>query len=118
MYPAREGQAPAPEPARRPALRSARARRTPNRAALLQDDRALTFGALCERAERLAAGLYGLGVRPGTVVVRPRKLPERLEVVDALPRDETPRKVLEYRLRERFPDTSASGPGAHSGTVK
>ncbi|MFE7889447.1 hypothetical protein [Streptomyces sp. NPDC057412] len=48
----------------------------------------------------------------------PGKLPERLEAVDALPRDETLRKVLEYRLRERFSDTSASGPGAHSGTVK
>lgn len=30
------------------------------------------------------------------------KLPERLEVVDALPRDETLRKVLKYRLRERY----------------
>ncbi|MCG0289739.1 AMP-binding protein [Streptomyces sp. PSAA01] len=30
------------------------------------------------------------------------KLPERLEVVDALPRNETLRKVLKYRLRERF----------------
>lgn len=30
------------------------------------------------------------------------KLPERLEVVDALPRNETLRKVLKYKLRERF----------------
>jgi len=30
------------------------------------------------------------------------KLPEQLEVVDALPRNETLRKVLKYRLRERF----------------
>lgn len=30
------------------------------------------------------------------------KLPERLEVVDALPRNEALRKVLKYRLRERF----------------
>ncbi|WP_433549472.1 AMP-binding protein [Streptomyces sp. CA-294286] len=30
------------------------------------------------------------------------KLPERLEVVDAMPRNETLRKVLKYRLRERF----------------
>jgi cyclohexanecarboxylate-CoA ligase len=35
------------------------------------------------------------------------KLPEQLEVVDALPRNETLRKVLKYRLRERY-----------SGTVK
>ncbi|CAL9539381.1 hypothetical protein SUDANB105_04189 [Streptomyces sp. enrichment culture] len=35
------------------------------------------------------------------------KLPERLEVVDALPRGETLRKVLKYKLRERY-----------SGTVK
>ncbi len=35
------------------------------------------------------------------------KLPERLEIVDALPRNETLRKVLKYKLRERY-----------SGTVK
>ncbi|OKJ83973.1 hypothetical protein AMK31_17785 [Streptomyces sp. TSRI0107] len=35
------------------------------------------------------------------------KLPERLEVVDALPRGKTLRKVLKYKLRERY-----------SGTVK
>ncbi|MFM9590188.1 class I adenylate-forming enzyme family protein [Streptomyces scabiei] len=35
------------------------------------------------------------------------KLPERVEVVDALPRNETLRKVLKYKLRERY-----------SGTVK
>ncbi|MFF4900972.1 class I adenylate-forming enzyme family protein [Streptomyces sp. NPDC001068] len=39
------------------------------------------------------------------------KLPERLEVVDALPRNETLRKVLKYRLRERF-STAAGQPGA------
>ncbi|MDH6218311.1 class I adenylate-forming enzyme family protein [Streptomyces pseudovenezuelae] len=41
------------------------------------------------------------------------KLPERLEVVDALPRNETLRKVLKYKLRERY-----SAPPGHSGTVK
>ncbi|MDW4897496.1 AMP-binding protein [Streptomyces californicus] len=30
------------------------------------------------------------------------KVPERLELLDALPRNETLRKVLKYRLRERF----------------
>jgi len=30
------------------------------------------------------------------------KLPEQLELVDALPRNETLRKVLKYKLRERF----------------
>ena len=30
------------------------------------------------------------------------KLPEQLEVVDALPRNETLRKVLKYKLREQF----------------
>lgn len=35
------------------------------------------------------------------------KLPGQLEVVDALPRDDILRKVLKYRLRERY-----------SGTVK
>lgn len=35
------------------------------------------------------------------------RLPERLEAVDALPQNDTLRKVLKYRLRERY-----------SGTVK
>lgn len=30
------------------------------------------------------------------------KLPEQLEVVAALPRNDTLRKVLKYKLRERF----------------
>jgi non-ribosomal peptide synthetase component E (peptide arylation enzyme) len=30
------------------------------------------------------------------------KLPEQLEVVDALPRNDTLRKVLKYKLRERY----------------
>ena len=39
------------------------------------------------------------------------KLPERLEVVDALPRNETLRKVLKYRLRERFSQPPDATPG-------
>jgi hypothetical protein len=31
-----------------------------------------------------------------------RKLPERLEVPDGLPRDDTLRKVLKYGLRDGF----------------
>ncbi|MFI0090933.1 class I adenylate-forming enzyme family protein [Streptomyces bobili] len=58
-------------------LLARRAALTPDRPVLLQDDRALTFGALRERAERTAAGLYGMGVRPGTVVAW--QLPTRLE---------------------------------------
>ncbi|MBV7696674.1 class I adenylate-forming enzyme family protein [Streptomyces sp. TRM70350] len=54
-----------------------RADRTPDRPVLLQDDRTLTFGALRERAERTASGLYGMGVRPGTVVAW--QLPTRIE---------------------------------------
>ncbi|MFF5281984.1 class I adenylate-forming enzyme family protein [Streptomyces sp. NPDC013171] len=50
---------------------------TPDRPVLLQDDRVLTFGALRERAERCAAGLHGMGVRPGTVVAW--QLPTRIE---------------------------------------
>ncbi|MGW6855191.1 class I adenylate-forming enzyme family protein [Streptomyces xanthophaeus] len=42
-------------------------------------DRRLTFGALHDRAERVAAGLYGAGVRPGTVVAW--QLPTRIETV-------------------------------------
>ncbi|WP_329339675.1 AMP-binding protein [Streptomyces sp. NBC_01352] len=45
-----------------------RADLTPDRPVLLQEERALSFGELRNRAERVAAGLYDLGVRPGTVV--------------------------------------------------
>ncbi|MFD7028306.1 class I adenylate-forming enzyme family protein [Streptomyces sp. NPDC059917] len=43
------------------------------------DDRTLTFGALRDRAKRVAAGLYAMGVRPGTVVAW--QLPTRIETV-------------------------------------
>ncbi len=56
-----------------------RARLTPHRPVLLQEDRSLTFGELRERAERAAAGLYELGVRAGSVVVW--QLPTRIETV-------------------------------------
>ncbi|GAA2408215.1 AMP-binding protein [Streptomyces coeruleofuscus] len=58
-----------------------RAALTPDRPLFFQDDRSgrrtLTFGALRARAERVAAGLYGRGVRPGTVVAW--QLPTRIE---------------------------------------
>ncbi|WP_370414280.1 class I adenylate-forming enzyme family protein [Streptomyces fradiae] len=54
-----------------------RAALTPDRPVLLQEDRVLTFGELRERAERCAAGLYGKGVRPGSVVAW--QLPTRIE---------------------------------------
>jgi acyl-CoA synthetase (AMP-forming)/AMP-acid ligase II len=56
-----------------------RARLTPDRPVLLQDDRTLSFGELRARAERVAAGLYDRGVRPGTVVAW--QLPTRIETV-------------------------------------
>ncbi|EKX60805.1 cyclohexanecarboxylate-CoA ligase [Streptomyces ipomoeae] len=56
-----------------------RADLTPERPVLLQDDRTLTFGELRARAERVAAGLYDRGVRPGTVVAW--QLPTRIETV-------------------------------------
>ncbi|MBE4738283.1 class I adenylate-forming enzyme family protein [Streptomyces caniscabiei] len=56
-----------------------RAGLTPDRPALLQDDRTLSFGELRVRAERVAAGLYDRGVRPGTVVAW--QLPTRIETV-------------------------------------
>ncbi|MEU2282052.1 AMP-binding protein [Streptomyces sp. NPDC013178] len=58
-------------------LLARRAALTPDRPVLLQGDRVLTFGGLRERAERTAAGLYDMGVRPGTVVAW--QLPTRLE---------------------------------------
>ncbi|MEU6214305.1 AMP-binding protein [Streptomyces sp. NPDC047023] len=42
-------------------------------------DRRLTFRALHDRAERVAAGLHDMGVRPGTVVAW--QLPTRIETV-------------------------------------
>jgi acyl-CoA synthetase (AMP-forming)/AMP-acid ligase II len=54
-----------------------RADLTPDRPVLLQEERALTFGELRHRSERVAAGLYDLGVRPGTVVAW--QLPTRIE---------------------------------------
>ncbi|MGW2647011.1 class I adenylate-forming enzyme family protein [Streptomyces sp. NPDC001393] len=54
-----------------------RAALTPDRPVLLQQDRTLTFDGLRARAERVAAGLYGMGVRPGTVVAW--QLPTRIE---------------------------------------
>ncbi|MEU5888453.1 AMP-binding protein [Streptomyces sp. NPDC047461] len=54
-----------------------RADLTPDRPVLLQDDRSLSFGELHARAERVAAGLYDMGVRPGTVVAW--QLPTRIE---------------------------------------
>ena len=56
-----------------------RAALTPDRPLFLQDGRTLTFEALRARAERVAAGLYGMGVRPGTVVAW--QLPTRIETV-------------------------------------
>ncbi|WP_328769652.1 class I adenylate-forming enzyme family protein [Streptomyces sp. NBC_00286] len=56
-----------------------RAELTPRRPVLLQDDRTLTFEELRSGAERAAAGLYGMGVRPGSVVAW--QLPTRIETV-------------------------------------
>ncbi|WP_420707585.1 class I adenylate-forming enzyme family protein [Streptomyces sp. NRRL S-1022] len=58
-------------------LADRRARLTPDRPVLLQGGRTLTFGGLRDGAERVAAGLYGMGVRPGTVVAW--QLPTRIE---------------------------------------
>lgn len=58
-------------------LLARRAGLSPDRPVLLQDDRTLTFDALHARAERVAAGLYDMGVRPGTVVAW--QLPTRIE---------------------------------------
>ncbi|MFB6808591.1 class I adenylate-forming enzyme family protein [Streptomyces sp. NPDC056387] len=62
-----------------------RAALTPGAPVLIQaaddpaDDRTLTFAELRDRSERVAAGLHGMGVRPGTVVAW--QLPTRIETV-------------------------------------
>ncbi|MER5833022.1 AMP-binding protein [Streptomyces sp. NPDC002130] len=58
-------------------LATRRAALTPGRPLFHQDGRTLTFEELRARAERVAAGLYGMGVRPGTVVAW--QLPTRIE---------------------------------------
>lgn len=66
-----------------------------------------------ERGERVCAvveqphGAAPFTLREAAAYLReqglsPHKLPEQLETVDALPRNETLRKVLKYKLRERF----------------
>jgi acyl-CoA synthetase (AMP-forming)/AMP-acid ligase II len=66
-----------------------------------------------ERGERVCAvieqpaGAEPLGLGDITAFLRraglaTQKLPEQVEIVDALPRNETLRKVLKYKLRERF----------------
>ncbi|WP_405728152.1 AMP-binding protein [Streptomyces sp. NBC_01537] len=66
------------------ALIAGRAAASPDAPALLEgssaaEDRRLTFGELARRAERVAAGLYGLGVRPGSKFAW--QLPTRIESV-------------------------------------
>ncbi|MEV8535678.1 AMP-binding protein [Streptomyces sp. NPDC051211] len=58
-----------------------RAALTPDAPVLIEAEtgRTLTFGGLHDRAERVAAGLHGRGVRPGTVVAW--QLPTRIETV-------------------------------------
>lgn len=66
-----------------------------------------------ERGERVCAvveqpaGAAPLTLAQVTAYLRaeglsPHKLPEQLELVEALPRNDTLRKVLKYRLRERY----------------
>jgi len=57
-----------------------RAAATPDRLMLVdENDRRLTFGQFRDRAERVAAGLGGLGVRPGSIVSW--QLPSRIETI-------------------------------------
>ncbi|MEU8837830.1 AMP-binding protein [Streptomyces roseus] len=66
-------------------LVAARAALSPGATVLIEaaedpaDDRTLTFAELRDRSEQVAAGLYGMGVRPGTVVAW--QLPTRIETV-------------------------------------
>ncbi|WP_438011460.1 (2,3-dihydroxybenzoyl)adenylate synthase [Sorangium sp. So ce321] len=62
-----------------------RAAQHPRRIALVSDDRRLSYGELDQRADRLAAGLLRLGIRPGDrVVVQLPNIAEFFEVCFAL----------------------------------
>ena len=54
-----------PQPATLPALFAAQAARTPDAAAVIFEDRVLSYAALDARANRLAHHLRSLGVGPG-----------------------------------------------------
>ena len=60
----------------------ARAERTPGAAALVWRDRAISFGALAQRAGRVAGGLQALGVQPGDRIAA--LLPNGLAFVELL----------------------------------
>lgn len=45
------------------------------------------------------------------------KLPEQLELVDALPRNDTLRKVLKYKLRERYARPARPAAAGDPGTA-
>jgi cyclohexanecarboxylate-CoA ligase len=61
-------------------LMAQRAAATPDRLMMVDElDRRITFGEFAARAERVAAGLVGLGVGPGTTVSW--QLPSRIETI-------------------------------------
>jgi crotonobetaine/carnitine-CoA ligase len=62
-------EASAVQPALMPEVLAAHAASSPARVALELEDRSLTYGELDAEATRLAQGLFGRGVRPGTLVV-------------------------------------------------
>ena len=65
------------------------------------------MASACARVVELAPGaehltLGELAEYLGTAGLMRQKIPEQLEVLDALPRNDTLRKVLKYELRARF----------------
>ena len=56
------------------------ARAKPGKTAVIDRDVRLTFAEVKQRADRLAAALYGLGIRPGDVVAV--QLPNSKEIID------------------------------------
>jgi cyclohexanecarboxylate-CoA ligase len=72
---------------------------------LPDEDRGERVAAVVERAEGVDDLTFAeMSAHLNAAGLMTRKIPEQLEVVDALPRNETLRKVLKFKLRETYAD--------------
>lgn len=72
---------------------------------LPDEDRGERVAAVVERAEGVDDLTFAeMSAHLNAAGLMTRKIPEQLEVVEALPRNETLRKVLKFKLRETYAD--------------